>query len=315
VSEKSVDFILNNVDLSVANSLRRVMLAEVPTIAIDIVEVNSNTSSLADEYIAHRLGLIPLSAKNVDELKYTRDCDCEGYCDLCSVILTLNARCTGSEIMTVYARDLTVAIPGPNEYVGAPVITDPERKGSIIAKLRQGQELKLRCIAKKGIAKEHAKWAPTAAIGFEYDPMNKLKHLDLWYEESAKDEWPESSNKDWDGAEPEPGERFDYDAVPNRFYMNVETVGSMDPDTCVQAGIKVLQQKLALVISELKGEEQANGMNGDEYSSGLRSPSGTPGYSMDQGYTTPFGGPTTPYGGGTAYGGSTSYGDGRTPYA
>jgi DNA-directed RNA polymerase II subunit RPB3 len=47
----------------------------------------------------------------------------------------------------------------------------------------------MKCIAKKGIAKEHAKWAPSAAIGFEYDPANKLHHLDYWHEEDADKEW------------------------------------------------------------------------------------------------------------------------------
>jgi DNA-directed RNA polymerase II subunit RPB3 len=188
-NDLAVDFVLRNVDIAFANSLRRVILAEIPTMAIDIVEVESNTSVLADEFIAHRLGLVPLSSKNVDDVRYTRDCDCEQYCEFCSVILTLNARCTGDENMHLYSRDLAVSPLRANEYVGTPVITDATGKGVLIAKLRKGQEIKMRCIAKKGIAKEHSKWAPTSAVGFEYDPNNRLRHLDFWYEEDAKSEW------------------------------------------------------------------------------------------------------------------------------
>lgn len=186
---QNVDFELQNVDLSFANSLRRVVLAEVPTMAIDLVEIEANTSVLPDEFLCHRLGLIPLVSKNVDDVVYSRDCDCDQYCELCSVTLTLHARCTGDEIMKVYARDLVVDSLRANQFVGNPVITDPEGLGTVICKLRKGQELRMKCIAKKGIAKEHAKWAPTAAVGFEYDPHNKLRHMDMWYEEDPIAEW------------------------------------------------------------------------------------------------------------------------------
>lgn len=182
-----VDFTLSRTNLSFANSLRRVIQAEVPTIAVDLVEIEKNSSVLADEFIAHRLGLIPLDSNGAAELNYSRDCDCEQYCDQCSIKLTLHARCTSDEVMKVYARDLVVGGSHAGR-VGSPVITDPDKLGCLIAKLRRDQELKLTCIAKKGIAKEHAKWMPTSAVGFEYDPHNKLHHLDLWFENNTDPE-------------------------------------------------------------------------------------------------------------------------------
>ncbi|KAI0601906.1 DNA-directed RNA polymerase [Biscogniauxia sp. FL1348] len=301
-----VDFELTNVDLSFANSLRRVIQAEVPTIAIDLVEVEVNTSVLADEFIAHRLGLIPLDSREIDQLNYTRDCDCDQSCGKCTVQLTLHAKCTSDEVMKVYARDLIVGIDRPNNHIGNPIITDPDGLGSLICKLRKGQELKLNCIAKKGIAKEHAKWSPTAAVGFEYDPHNKLHHLDLWYETDASAEWPKSKYADWEEP-PAEGEPFDYNAVPSRFYYEVEGAGNIEPDAIIQEGIKELQKKLAGLIHGL-GEN--DGMNGDY--DGPRSPDAMDGGVgwQDQGYTTPYGnaGNASAWGGGAA----TAYG--TTPY-
>lgn len=48
------------VDPSIANAIRRVMIAEVPTVAVENVFVFNNTSVMHDEVMAHRLGLIPI---------------------------------------------------------------------------------------------------------------------------------------------------------------------------------------------------------------------------------------------------------------
>jgi len=68
-----VDFVLENVELAFANSLRRAMLADIATVAIDMVEIETNTTVLADEFLAHRLGQVPLISANCDEaMKFSR---------------------------------------------------------------------------------------------------------------------------------------------------------------------------------------------------------------------------------------------------
>ncbi|KAJ1670939.1 RNA polymerase II subunit 3, partial [Spiromyces aspiralis] len=112
--------------------------------AIDIVEFENNTSVLADEFLAHRLGMIPLTSHNVEKFEYTRDCSCDQYCSKCAVVLTLHARCDGDEIITVTSNDL---VSEDSEVV--PVVEGENDPGIVITKLAKGQELKVHCIAKK----------------------------------------------------------------------------------------------------------------------------------------------------------------------
>jgi DNA-directed RNA polymerase II subunit RPB3 len=288
------------------------MLAEIPTLAIDLVEIATNTSVLPDEFIAHRLGLVPLNSKDIDRLTYTRDCEnCDSNCEFCSVTLRLHARCTTPGTMMVFARDLVITtVDRRSAELGQPVIRDPNGNGPLIAKLRQGQEIELTCIAKKGIAKEHAKWAPTASIGFEYDPNNKLRHVDYWYENDAKEEWPvDQTNARWEGEETAADAAFDPDATPSAFFFEVEGVGTLEPDQIVQQGIHVLQEKLAEVIRGLGGAEAGGDLNGINGVGGA-SPDGYEPVGVPDGGYTSYG---SGMGGGSGYGGLAGAG-GQTPY-
>lgn len=60
LSPDRIEFDLVGVDASIANALRRILMAEVPTVAIESVYVWNNTSIVVDEVLSHRLGLVPL---------------------------------------------------------------------------------------------------------------------------------------------------------------------------------------------------------------------------------------------------------------
>lgn len=110
IRDDYIKFELRDTDVSVANALRRVMIAEVPTLAIDLVEIAENSSVLNDEFIAHRLGLIPLISEDALHMKYSRDCDAcdgDGPCPYCAVEFTLHVKNTNSEAyIPVSSKDL-----------------------------------------------------------------------------------------------------------------------------------------------------------------------------------------------------------------
>lgn len=113
---------------------------------------------------------------------------------------TLDVKCSSDQTLDVTSLDLVSSdrdvVPvdsvGRSDYSGF-VDEPPEQRGIIIVKLRRGQELKLRAIARKGIGKDHAKWSPASTIAFQYEPeihINEKLMETLTLEE--KREWVDS---------------------------------------------------------------------------------------------------------------------------
>lgn len=142
------------------------MIADIPTCAIDMVEIHANTTPLPDEFLSHRLGLVPLiSADAARVLVDHRECTCEEGCDRCSIELKLEARCEERGQMVVTTKDLVRSDTLGASYdsdggmmptaqrsldFGKPIgFDDPSQPGITLVKMRKGQELKIRCIARK----------------------------------------------------------------------------------------------------------------------------------------------------------------------
>ncbi|MEM2109495.1 MAG: DNA-directed RNA polymerase subunit D [Candidatus Odinarchaeota archaeon] len=156
-------FTLEDLDASIANSLRRIMISEVPTMAIEEIYVAENTSPLFDEIIAHRLGLIPLKT-DLDNYVPKDKCSCQGVgCSRCQVTLSLDRKAEG-ENETVLSGDLK---SDDNNII-------PVSPNIPITKMQRGQRLTLEAYARLGTGKEHAKWEPVSACFYKYKPIIEL---------------------------------------------------------------------------------------------------------------------------------------------
>ena len=136
--EQKVSVKLKGIPLQYANALRRICLNGVPIYAIDTVDVLVNSSVLADEGIAHRLGLIPLKTE-LSAVQQDNESD--------KIMYTLDSGET-TETRTVLSGELksqddTIKPTSDN----IPIVT-----------LAPGQRLQFEAYARLGRGTEHAKW-------------------------------------------------------------------------------------------------------------------------------------------------------------
>jgi DNA-directed RNA polymerase II subunit RPB3 len=269
------------------------MIAEVPTMAIDLVEFEQNTSVLNDEFLAHRLGLIPLVSSSVKEFELTRvnfekikrlskDCSCLERCEKCSVELKLHVRCT-TESRNVTTKDL---ISNHESVVPIDCQQNEQEPDNyiLINKLHKGQEIKLKCIAKRGVGKEHSKWTPTATVAVQVIPAIKVNHTKMSeLSKEQKVDWVNSCptkvftyNNKTDTVEIENLEGCTYcqecvlksqdmgkrDLVSikekkypngngNEFIFTVETTGALKPDEIVLSAFSIIQDKFKAMTNQL----------------------------------------------------------------
>lgn len=141
--ENRIEFVAD-VSTSFANMIRRYSMSRVPVMAIDSVTFYDNTSPLWDEYIAHRLGLLPLTTPEKTPAS-------------AEIILSLDAE--GPK--TVYSSEMTSSDKDIVVAKNIPIVT-----------LGQGQHLRFEAKAIQGTGRGHAKFqAGIVSYGKEGDSL------------------------------------------------------------------------------------------------------------------------------------------------
>lgn len=162
--KEKLSFVLKGIDFVTANTIRRLVVNEVPTMAIDRASVSKNSSALYDEMLVHRLGLVPFTT---DLKSYTlpSECKCKGKgCSLCQLTMILKVK-------------------GPCNVYASDIKTDdakvkPVYENILIVKLLKDQEIDLEAVAILGKGKEHMKFSPGLLYYKSYPQIKVLQQKD-----------------------------------------------------------------------------------------------------------------------------------------
>ncbi len=248
-------FIISGVTPAFVNSLRRTILSEVPTMAIDEVIIVENTTSFYDEYIAHRLGLIPLKT-DLKRYKYITQETSEEERVMNTARRTLDYKCQRGEDI-IYSGDLKPIDPE----------IKPVNPKIPIVKVIKNQKLVLEAIARLGKGKEHAKWQPVSTVSYGYLPIIEINeetcngcgecikncpfHV-FKQNGEVKVETPSDCNMCKLCIEtcPEKSIQITYDK--KSFVFNIESTGALPPKEIIEEAIKILKNKLATFKEQLE---------------------------------------------------------------
>jgi DNA-directed RNA polymerase subunit L len=169
-------FDIQNMDLSIVNGIRRVILTEIETVGFygedePSVEIHKNTGPLHNEFMKHRIGLIPIYVTEKITDTYTDN-------DYSFELNVLNDGATTVNITTANFtgtyKDKQLTAKELNELFPANPIT---KQHILITRLRAGEHLHLTATAIKKTAKTNASFSPVSLANFYYieDPKEAAK--------------------------------------------------------------------------------------------------------------------------------------------
>jgi len=287
---EKIEFDFVGLDPSIYNTLRRIMIAEVPSMAIERVLIYNNTSLIQDEVLAHRLGLLPIKAdprlfveraehekvdlectseKEANGAKYTpREKDTLKFSLKVECKKAKNDSVVNDVIYTSHLKWHPIGSQSEKMNV-RPVFSD-----IIINKLRPKQHMDIELLVHKGIGRDHAKFSPvctafyrllptiTLLKDFTGDEAQKLQKCFspgvIAIDDSDK-AIVENARIDACTREAYRHDEFKYNVefgrVRNHALFSVETVGALTPSDIFLESLKILRSKCNVLLGQIEQDE------------------------------------------------------------
>ena len=258
-------FTINNINVSYANAIRRVILSEIPTVVFRTFphEKNDaifhiNTCRLNNEILKQRLSCIPIHIADLD-------LDLDLDIDLADYLMEVDVNNTSDKIIYVTTADFKIKNTKTDTYLSAEMLKKRFPPDTItnqyidFCRLRPklsdsipGEHLKMSCKFSIGMAKENGSFNVTSVCAYANTPdLMKIeaaldaKKTELEYkykDEKDVEKEVKYQLKDWEllGAK-----RI---TLPDSFDFKIESIGVFNNTDIVKKAIKIIIKKLQYVI-------------------------------------------------------------------
>ena len=285
-------FDLTNIPVALANALRRSFSSLCPTVTFDdsyeskSIDVISNTSSLHNEFITHRLSLIPINMDNnpniLFETNFNKRTGKREYMfsnESEIPVFSLNikndasnsARRDKAGIIDVSTEDFTVKLGEDDElensvffqkdlFTGEPILINKLK--SNISDDNEGEEMIINCYPRIGLGTNNSRHDPTGTVTYEFRIDNQEK-VDRVFKDKMSVLQKERVAKGYSPLSEEEIAKhrasfnlLDIQRVytqndkgdPDYFMFSVESIGFLHPSQIVVDSV----QNLILVLGDIK---------------------------------------------------------------
>lgn len=279
--EMEMEFDVIGIGPPIVNAVRRILLAEIPTMAIDKVHMYNNTTVIPDEVFAHRLGLVPIKVDprpfllkdpdgeetEEDTLKFELKVKCTRKVNA-SKEMPDETSCFNSR---VYSRHLKFVPLGKQKDMYGDI--RPVKEDILLAVLKPGHEIDVEAFCFKNIGREHAKFSPVVVASYRLMPQIRLlEEITGERAYTLAKVFPGiikvSKKKDKEVAKivnqrkilanrniflhDDLKHSVEVSKIKDHYIFTVESAGAIMPDLLVLEAINVLKDKCANFLKELK---------------------------------------------------------------
>ena len=279
-NDETLNFNANNLPVSFLNSLRRIMINDVETLAFRAeygkesdIKIETNTSVINNEFLAHRLSLVPIhyNPKNIstfDKDKYEFVIDITNTTTKPLDVTTEHIQIKeGSKILSKAAAQ---AFFPPDKITGEYILLNrlkPNKSGE--TEKDGGETLKIIMKADKSTGKEHSRYNPTCVSVFtnvrdlgkiEEELKKRFHDKDIERKTLGKkpltDEEKKPIIKSFMVSEADRYFKTDASGEPNSFDFLIESDGRIPPHIIFDKSLFVFEEKLNNFLKKINESEK-----------------------------------------------------------